>query len=154
MPNFWLHEAPTLSEEIDAKRACEELIVRYTHIADFGPGKEMAELFTADGVWKSHEATYDGRDEIDAFFSSRDGEPGKSRHVCTNIHVRVTGVATAEALSYFTIYHYPEEKPRVPDLEQQPVILGEYRDNFRLTEHGWKISHRQVDISFARRPAR
>ena len=145
---------PTMSDEMNIKRACEELIVRYTHIADFGPGSEMVKLFTEDGVWTSKQATYDGRNEIDEHFSSRDTEPGKARHVCTNVHVRVTGDTTAEGLSYFTIYYYPEDKPRVPDLNQQPALLGEYRDKFRLTDDGWKFAHRQVDISFARRPAR
>lgn len=138
-------------DEFRAKRACEELITRYTHIADLGPGTEMVELFANDGTWTSHEASYQGRDAINTFFSGRDGEPGKSRHVCTNIHITITGETTAEALSYFTIYHHPEEKPRIPDLADQPVLLGEYRDKFRLTGAGWKFSQRQVNISFARR---
>lgn len=140
-----------MTDEIDAKRACEELIVRYTHIADFGPGGEMVELFTEDGVWTSKETTYDGRNEINRFFSGRDSDQGKSRHVCTNVHVRVTSETTAEGLSYFTIYYYPEHKPQVPDLERQPALLGEYRDEFRLTDDGWKFARRQVNISFARR---
>ena len=45
------------------QRACEELITRYTHIADFGPGETMVELFTDDGLWTSGQDTFSGRDE-------------------------------------------------------------------------------------------
>ncbi len=136
----------------EAKRACEELIVRYTHIADFGPGEDMVDLFTDDGVWTSSEMTCEGRDEINAFFS-RDKGHAKSRHVSSNAHVTVNDDGTAEGLSYFTLYRYSEEKPRVPDLDQQPVILGEYRDRYRLTDEGWKIARRQADVGFVRRSA-
>ncbi|MCP5026391.1 MAG: hypothetical protein GY929_08915 [Actinomycetia bacterium] len=95
-------------ERLAAERACEKLIIRYTHIADFGPGETMPDLFTDDAVWESGEGRYEGRDE---------------------------------------------EKPRVPDLDDQPVILGEYRDQFRRTADGWRIANRRADVGFVRRSA-
>ncbi|MDG2112345.1 MAG: nuclear transport factor 2 family protein [Actinomycetota bacterium] len=134
----------------DIQRACEELIVRYTHIADFGPGETMADIFTDDAVWTSGQDTYTGRDELIAFFG-RDRGHTKSRHVSSNALVTVTGDHEAEGLSYFTLYRYHEEKPRVPDLDSQPVILGEYRDQYRRTEDGWRIARREADVGFVRR---
>ena len=139
-------------DETEARRACEELIVRYTHIADFGPRETMVELFTDDAIWTSNEATYDGRDEIDAFFSGH-RPPTKSRHVSSNMLVTLTGPDTAEGFSYFTLYRHTGEKPRVPDLDGQPLIVGEYRDQFRLTDGGWKIARREADVGFVRRSA-
>ncbi|MGZ0217628.1 MAG: nuclear transport factor 2 family protein [Acidimicrobiales bacterium] len=135
--------------EQEAKRACEALVISYTHIADFGPGSNMPDLFTEDGVWTSGAETYEGRQALSDFFG-RDRGHTKSRHVASNIAITVDG-DEAEGLSYFTLYRYAEEKPRVPDLDQQPVILGEYRDQYRRTSDGWRISRRQAEVGFVRR---
>ena len=140
------------TEQHSVQRACEALVTRYTHIADFGPGAEMADIFTEDGVWTSGAETYRGSSELRAFFG-RDKGHAKSRHVSSNIAITVTGTDTAEGLSYFTLYRYTEEKPRVPDLADQPVILGEFRDQYRRAADGWRIARRQADVGFARRSA-
>ncbi|MFT7650658.1 MAG: hypothetical protein ACI8Y4_005432 [Candidatus Poriferisodalaceae bacterium] len=137
-------------DELETKRACEELVVKYTHIADFGPGADMADIFTDDGVWTSGQETYEGSKELKGFFG-RDRGHTKSRHVASNIAITLTGDDTATGLSYFTLYRYSEEKPRVPDLDDQPVILGEYTDEYRLTSDGWRISRRQAGVGFVRR---
>ena len=139
-------------ERLAAERACEQLITRYTHIADFGPGETMPELFTDDAVWESGEGRYEGREELLGFFGAPRGH-AKSRHVSSNVAVTVTSDDEAEALSYFALYRYSEEKPRVPDLDDQPVILGEYRDQFRRTADGWRIANRRADVGFVRRSA-
>lgn len=139
-------------DELMARLECERLITRYTHIADFGPGASMIELFTDDGVWSSGQETYTGHEELAAFFG-RDKGHAKSRHVASNLLVTLTGDDQAEGLSYFTLYRYTEEKPRVPDLAEQPVIVGEYRDQFRRTAEGWRIAKRQADVGFVRRSA-
>ena len=77
----------------------------------------------------------------------------KSRHVSSNIAVTVHDDARAEALSYFTLYRYVGEKPRVPDLESQPVIVGQYTDQFVRTADGWRFAHRRADVGFVRRSA-
>ena len=140
------------AERLAAERACEGLVVRYTHIADFGPGSDMVGLFTDDGVWTSGEERYEGAEQIGAFFG-RDKGHAKSRHVSSNMAITVISDIEAEGLSYFTLYRYTEEKPRVPDLEDQPVILGEYRDSYRCTADGWRIARRQADVGFVRRSA-
>ncbi|MGH1488389.1 MAG: nuclear transport factor 2 family protein [Acidimicrobiales bacterium] len=134
------------------QRACEALITRYTHLVDFGPGVEVADLFTDDGVWSSGQETYEGRDAIAKFFGRERGHT-KSRHVSSNTAVTPTGADTADGLSYFTLYRYTEEKPRVPDLDDQPVILGEYRDSFVRTSEGWRIVRRDAEVGFVRRSA-
>jgi len=134
----------------DAERACEALMIRYTHLVDFGPGAEVAGLFTTDGVWSSGEETYRGHVELRAFFG-RDRGHTTSRHVLSNALVTVNDDGTAGGLSYFTLYRDTEARPRVPDLDGQPVILGQYRDRFVQTDDGWRIAHRQAEVGFVRR---
>ncbi len=134
------------------QRACEALITRYTHLVDFGPGAEVADLFTEDGVWTTGDEIHEGRSALTAFFG-RDRGHAKSRHVSSNMAVNQTGDDSAEGLSYFTLYRYDQEKPRVPDLDDQPVILGQYRDRFVRTGDGWRIARREAEVGFVRRSA-
>ena len=77
-------------DQMLARLACESLITKYTHIADFGPGATMVDLFTEDGVWSSGNETYTGHAELQAFFG-RDKGHAKSRHVASNMLVTLTG---------------------------------------------------------------
>ena len=140
-------------ERMAAERACEALISVYTHLVDdFGDRASVPELFTDDGVWESDESRLEGHDQIAEFFGRREAHR-TSRHVSSNVAVRVTGPDSAEGLSYFTLYRYVGEKPRVPDLDNQPVILGQYTDRFVRTDQGWRIAHRRADVGFVRRSA-
>lgn len=136
-----------------AERACEALITAYTHyVDDFGERSRVPELFTEDGVWESDEARLEGRDQLASFFGKVEAHR-TTRHVSSNVAVRVTGPDGAEGLSYFTLYRHVGEKPRVPDLDGQPVIVGHYRDRFVRTADGWRIAHRRADVGFVRRSA-
>ena len=74
------------------ERACERLITEYTHLVDFGNAPGIADLFTADGVWRTDEFSMDGQEGIRAGFSRRQAVTRRqSRHVCTNIAVTVDG---------------------------------------------------------------
>lgn len=140
-------------ERMAAERACEGLITAYTHMVDdFGERADVPSLFTEDGVWESDEARLEGRDQMAAFFGRAEAHR-TTRHVSSNVAVEVTGPDTAEALSYFALYRYVGEKPRVPDLDDQPVILGHYTDRFVRTSGGWRIAHRRADVGFVRRSA-
>lgn len=142
-------------ERLAAEQACIGLITAYTHCADgFQERAGIADLFTADGVWESDEARLEGREQLLRFFGDAEAAAGrKSRHVSSNVAVKVTAADEAEGLSYFTLYRYVGEKPRVPDLEGQPVIVGQYRDRFVRTEQGWRFAHRRADVGFVRRSA-
>jgi hypothetical protein len=143
------------TERLVAESACLALITAYTHCADgFQERAGIADLFTPDGVWESDEARLEGRDALLRFFGDTAAAAGRrSRHVSSNIAVTVHDDARAEALSYFTLYRYVGEKPRVPDLESQPVIVGQYSDQFVRTADGWRFAHRRADVGFVRRSA-
>jgi len=83
------------------ERECERLIVAYSHMIDFGHAGNVADLFTADGVWESAERHLDGGDAIAASFRARQANTGRrSRHVCTNVAIDVLGPDTAKGVSY------------------------------------------------------
>jgi hypothetical protein len=142
-------------QRLAAEQACLALITAYTHCADgFEERAGIAELFTDDGIWESDEARLEGRDALLRFFGDPAAAAGrKSRHVSSNAAVKVTDADTAEGLSYFTLYRHVGEKPRVPDLDGQPVIVGQYTDRFVRTGDGWRIAHRRADVGFVRRAA-
>ena len=143
------------NERLAVEMACVGLITAYTHCADgFKERAGIVDLFTPDGVWESDEVRLEGRDGLLRFFGDPAAAAGrKTRHVSSNVAITVTGADSAEGLSDFTLYRHVGEKPRVPDLDGQPTILGHYTDRFVRTSEGWRIAHRRADVGFVRRSA-
>ena len=143
---------PSEQRRIADERACERLIVRYTHLVDFGEAPAIADLFTADGVWRTDDFAMNGRDEIRAGFERRQGVTRRqSRHVCTNVAIDVDG-DTATGLCYLVNYRHDSptgvaEKPAPADV---PKFVGEYHDTFVRTEDGWRFADRYCDMAFVR----
>ncbi len=51
---------------------------------------------------------------------------------------------------YLTLYrHDGKEGRRLSPLEG-PAMVGEYRDHFLRTPEGWRISRREIEVSFLR----
>jgi ketosteroid isomerase-like protein len=135
----------------DAERACERLIVAYTHLIDFGEAARVAELFTEDGVWESAEATMRSRDEIAAGFARRQDNTGRrSRHVCTNVAVDLISATEAAGVCYFTLYRADGVDPAAVAPLEGPAIVGEYHDRFVRTDDGWRIAHRRATAAFVK----
>lgn len=134
------------------ERACERLVIEYTHLVDFGNAPGIADLFTEDGVWRTDEFSMDGQDEIRAGFGRRQGVTRRqSRHVCTNIVITVDG-DTATGLCYLVNYRHDSvsgtaEKPAPADV---PKYVGEYHDTFVRTAAGWRFQDRFCEMTFVR----
>jgi ketosteroid isomerase-like protein len=134
------------------ERECERLVMRYTHLVDFGAAPGIADLFTADGVWRTDEFAMNGQDEIRAGFGRRAGVTRRqSRHVCTNVIIDVEG-DTAHGLCYLVNYRHDSEtgvaeKPAPADV---PKFVGEYHDTFVRTAAGWRFQDRYCDMAFVR----
>lgn len=144
-----------IAQRIADERACERLMMTYTHLVDFGDAPAIAELFTADGVWRTDEFAMRGQEEIRAGFERRQGVTRRqSRHVCTNAVVDVDG-DRATGLCYLVNYRHDSEsgvaeKPAPADV---PKFVGEYHDTFVRTPEGWRFQDRYCDMTFVR-PAR
>jgi hypothetical protein len=138
-------------ERMLIERACERLVVEYCHFVDHGEASKIAGQFTEDGIWTSRENTMSGRNEIEAGFRRREAATRRrSRHVCTNLLVRVLDENTAEGVVYLTLYRHddPDESPVRPS--DIPDIVGEYRDRFVRTDEGWRFQRREIAVDFSR----
>lgn len=139
-------------QQLADERACERLIMRYTHLVDGGRAVEIADLFTEDGVWRTDEFAMDGQEEIRAGFGRRQGVTRRqSRHVCTNVIVDVDG-DRATGLCYLVNYRHDStsgvaEHPAPADV---PKFVGEYHDTFVRTPDGWRFQDRYCDMVFVR----
>lgn len=135
------------------ERACERLIVRYTHLVDFGDAPAIADLFAPDGVWRSDDGvTMQGRAEIRAGFERRQGVTRRqSRHVCTNIAVEVDG-DEATGLCYLVNFRHDSAtgQAETPAPADVPKFVGEYHDRFVRTADGWRFADRRFDVAFLR----
>ena len=140
------------NERMVIERECERLIVAYTHYVDFGQAARIAELFTADGVWESPEATLAGQRAIREGFAARQRDEQRvSRHVCTNFALEVTDEDTAEGVVYFTVYRHDGDAALMPRPLEGPVLVGHYRDRFvRVKAGGWRFAHRREEVAFLR----
>jgi ketosteroid isomerase-like protein len=140
-----------LEELVDVK-ACEKLIAEYCHLVDFGNASAIADLFTPDGCWSGPGAEMVGQDEIRAGFSARqDVTRRQSRHLCTNVLVRVQG-DEATSLCYLLNFRHDSrtgiaESPAPAGL---PKYVGEYHDRFVRTPLGWRFASRRCELAFLR----
>lgn len=141
-----------MTQQIADERACERLVIEYTHLVDSGNATGIADLFTDDGVWRTDEFAMNGGDEIRAGFGRREGVTRRqSRHVCTNVIINVDG-DTATGLCYLVNYRHDSEtgtaeKPAPADV---PKFVGEYHDRFVRTDDGWRFEDRYCDMAFVR----
>ena len=134
------------------ERSCERLIVEYTHLVDFGNAPGIAELFTRDGVWRTDTFAMEGQDEIRAGFERRQGVTRRqSRHVCTNVQVRVDG-DRATGLCYLVNYRHDSETgvAEMPAPADVPKYVGEYHDTFVRTDDGWRFEDRYCTTALLR----
>jgi uncharacterized protein (TIGR02246 family) len=139
-------------ERLVIERDCERLVTEYCHLVDHNEAEGIAELFTEDGVWKSVEATLDGREQIRKAMAERQANTRRmSRHVCNNFSLKILDADHAEGIVYLTLYrHDGKEGRRLSPLEG-PAMVGEYRDRFVRTSQGWQIAHREIAVDFLRR---
>jgi ketosteroid isomerase-like protein len=135
------------------ERACERLVVDYTHLVDFGEAARIAELFTRDGVWVADGVRMVGQAAIRAGFLARQGVARRtSRHVCSNVAITLRGPDEATGLSYLVNYRHdsPAGSAERPAPAGHPKYVGEYHDRFVRTQDGWRLAHRRCEVAFVR----
>ena len=121
------------------KLAINELLVRYSHNADFEPPESMRDLFTRDAVFDvpAMGLSFTGVDAIIAFFhSARETKPGV-RHVISNIVVEGAR-DSATSCAYLQILEQNEGR-------WQCVGFGRYQDKLSRGSDGrWRFAHRHI----------
>ena len=142
-----------VSKRLEIESECARLVALYCHYVDHGEAARIADLFAKDGAWRSPEVTMQGVDEVRRGFASRQANTARmSRHVCNNLVVDVIDEDHAEGCVYLTLYRHDGEEGRaLSPMEDQPVLVGEYRDRFVRTADGWRFADREIGVSFLRR---
>ncbi|MDG2048868.1 MAG: nuclear transport factor 2 family protein [Myxococcota bacterium] len=139
------------AEKNSIERACERLVVAYTHHVDHGQASRIPELFTQDGRWSAPGIEMLGREQLRSGFARREANRGRmSRHVCTNFLCEVEDAEHASGVVYLTLYRHDGAVDRRTSPLESPVLVGEYRDRFVRTREGWRMASRQLEVSFSK----
>lgn len=142
-------------EQLLARDACAALIVAFAACNDAHDADGLAALFAPDGVLvRPGAAPLHGRAAIAHAYASRPS--GRiTRHVVSNVQVRLESATTATGLSYVTVWSgqlADAEGPfgRRADGRQ---AVGEFEDRFVRTNDGWRIAERRACFVMMREDA-
>lgn len=137
------------AESKDMVVSCTQRVQDYAWYLDH-PGEDMvatskafAEIFTEDAVLKLNNAqfveeTFVGHDAIASrYLQGRDVM--RFLHVTGNVRIVPTGDDTAMGTNYVTVYIHPVGGSMAENSIQG---IAEYRDEYRMTEDGCRISNR------------
>ena len=141
-----------IEELQSAELACSKLCNQFAVFNDAGRYDELAALFTDDGRYArptDPDNFLKGKAAILAAFKARPQDK-VTRHLITNIVVDVTGATTARGICYVTLYNGSTNNPAEKfGFKANPsVLVGEYHDEFVLTDSGWRFSQRGGRLIF------
>lgn len=138
----------TLSEQdrLLIEHACTRLVLESIAANDRQDYAAFAALFTSDGrLHRPNGEPLVGPDEIVESYRTRPRNR-ITRHICTNILVRVESPHSAHGTTYVVLYsadalnsdkHFGAKcDPR--------TLIGELEDHFKLTMDGWRIAERRA----------
>jgi uncharacterized protein (TIGR02246 family) len=127
----------------DVYRDCTNLIYGYAYHRDQFNAEEFSNLFTEDASLTVLSNSWQGRDSIRQRIEQL--KNGSSiRHEMSTIYIEVIDARHATGVSYATLYSAPAGE----DTVTSPTLIGEYRDEFLLTDEGWKIDKRVLTRKF------
>lgn len=124
------------SEDKDIIR---EILAKYCTFGDNGRFKELAALFTDDGIWEGRMGKAQGRAEIEALMLRTNPLPGQGpvrRHLVTNVVIDIEG-AMATVRSSFMMLRESADGPAIG-------AVGSYLDRFAKLGGTWLIRSREV----------
>ena len=129
--------------------AYRHLTSSYCHYIDRGEARRVVELFTEDAEWAAPEGIVKGRAALLRHFGAREDQRGRrSKHICTNFWLEDVGKTEARGGVYLTLYRDDGDPDRERARVDGPVLIGEYRDPYSLTEKGWRFAQRLVQVDF------
>lgn len=135
-----------LQETQSIELACSKLCNQFAVFNDAGNYNDLAALFIEEGRYArptDPDNFVSGRAAILAAFKARPKDK-ITRHLISNIVVTVTSPTTAQGLCYVTLFNGSTSNPaeKFGFKANSAVLIGEYHDEFVLTEAGWKFSQR------------
>lgn len=137
------------------ERACERLVMTYTHLVDFGGADKIADLFTEDGEFVGGGANLmKGKEQLKKGFGRRQKSKRISRHVCTNLLIDVIDDDNAKGLVYLSLYRHDPKEDAGPDPMKGaaplpgPNLIGQYEDTFQRVRGQWLFAQRKIGVAF------
>ena len=128
----------------DVYRDCINLVTEYAFHRDRYDAERFASLFTEDASLTVGSQTWNGRDNIRQRIEGLDSTT-TIRHLMSTIRIVPVDELHATGVSYATIYTAGEGSSTTEGF----AIIGEYHDEFVLTEAGWKIENRVLHPVFS-----
>lgn len=130
---------------------CHRLALSFFAHNDAGEYDALAALFTEDGEFArptDPDNPVRGRQAIHEAFVSRPG--GRvTRHVCSNLLVEALSEDRARGSMYVVLYMGEAGDTAKLGVRAKPVqLVGEYHDEYRLTDEGWRIARRTGNVTF------
>lgn len=128
----------TEAERLAIEWQCSRLIALYANLNDAAQWKELADLYTEDGVMarpSQPDTLISGRGTILAAFINRPARA--TRHVCSNMVIDVESPTSARGHSAMVLFQ-----------PGSPPLAGSFRDRFELTGSGWRFAERLGSLSW------
>ena len=135
-------ERQLVSEEDHLQLA--RLVIEIGWRIDHGQAETVHELFVDDGEMGLGEARLKGRDELREWGRRRSEATSRTRHVSTNMRFVADGDDYADGTTVLTVYMEEGDGPGTT----LPRSVGEDRDRFVRTAHGWRFVSRDYDELF------
>lgn len=131
---------------------CQQLALRFTALSDQQDWVGACRLLSEDAVFARPTDPANpivGRQAIQAAFEARPASR-VTRHILTNIIITALSDDAAAGSLYALLYTGPAaangDRPVVADERQ---LIGEFYDEYVLTEDGWRIAARRGKIIFS-----
>jgi SnoaL-like domain len=152
-----MSEPLSSAERIEIEKACEQLVYAYGRALDLGDMSAAADFFAENGSMArpmTPDQVIQGRETIRASLLTRP-KTLLTKHLATNIMIKVESPDRATGLSYLTmIATTPAADAKPPYLSAGPIYFGEFRDRFVREQGVWKFQERlgSIQMKFAGSP--
>lgn len=133
-------------ERMLIEHACARLVLESVAANDRQDYSAFAALFSSDGLLhRPNGEPLCGHDEIVESYRTRPRNR-LTRHICTNIVVRVESEHSARGMTYVVLYSadaLQSDKHFGAKCDSR-TLIGELEDHFKLTMDGWRIAERRA----------
>lgn len=137
----------TEAEKIAIEWQCEKLCKQFANYSDENNFNGICQLFTPDGSYfrpSVPDREIKGRETLHAEFLKR--PPLIIRHLVLNCVITVESPRTARGFSYIIYLSAPLTDEPIP-LLAGPMHIGEFHDDFVLTDEGWQFKQRKGSLA-------
>lgn len=133
-----------LGQNPNIEAACEALVLDYAYYRDREDlqlaAQGVAAVFTKDATLTVSGQSFTGRQAIFDRIANQTNPP-RFAHLMSTIRIFPESATKATGVSYATVYVAPRPNDGSAVTEGFAAV-GEYHDEFRLTDQGWRIAKR------------